>query len=125
MRVPRAILVTLSWLVVLAGCVSTNRPEACDEPTITIEVTVTESSMTPTDPAACRDQDVTLVVTSEVDGFLHIHGYDEALPVSEIVAGETAEFAFVAIRSGQFPIEIHPGNDPTGVGVGVFTVHEP
>lgn len=124
MRANRVILVTLAAVVALAACVDDTRPETCDDQAVTIEVSVAPSSMTPTDPAACRGQEVTLVVTSQVDGFLHVHGYDEALPVSQIAAGETARFVFTAFRSGQFPIELHPGDDPTGVSIGVFTVHE-
>lgn len=32
---------------------------------------------------------------------------------------------FTAGRSGQFPIEVHAGDDPRGVEVGILTVHEP
>ena len=55
----------------------------------------------------CRDREVTLVVTSEVDGILHIHGYDVEVPATEVTAGEVTELAFTARRSGQFPIELH------------------
>ena len=42
-----------------------------------------------------------------------------------VVAGETAELAFTAARSGQFAIELHRHDSPEGVAVGIFTVHEP
>ena len=115
----------LLLVVLLSACVDDARPETCDESAVTIEVRLTESTMTPSDPAVCRDQEVTLVVNAEVDGFIHIHGYDDAVPVTEVVAGEEERLEFVAGRSGQFPIEIHPADDPQGIDVGVFTVHEP
>src|SRR3990170_1283170 len=76
-------------------------------------------------PAACRGQDVTLVVASKLDGIIHIHGYDATVPATEVKAGEELRLTFEAERSGQFPIELHPAGDPQGIGVGVFTVHEP
>ncbi|HJP71132.1 MAG TPA: hypothetical protein VJ975_05380, partial [Candidatus Limnocylindria bacterium] len=66
--------------LVLAACVTQNRPETCDEPSATLELTLTAEALSPAKPAVCRDQDVTMVVHSEVDGTLHIHGYDEAVP---------------------------------------------
>ena len=120
-----ALAALLAGTLIVNACVADTRPEACDEPSITVEVTLTSTSLTPSDPGVCRGQEVTLVVTSEVDGFLHLHGYDEHVPVTEVAAGEEERLTFVAAQSGQFPIEIHPADDPEGVGVGVFTVYEP
>jgi hypothetical protein len=115
-------------LVVLAvassGCVSENRPEDCDEPAKTIELVITAAALEPNDPAACRDQLVTLLVDSEVDGVIHIHGLDALVPATTITAGEELVLEFTAERSGQFPIELHPADDPQGVSIGIFTVHE-
>lgn len=111
--------------VVLAGCVDQDRPATCDEPTATLEVTLTAEGLSPKAPAVCRDQAVTLVVDSEVDGTLHIHGYDEDVPATSLTAGEELRLEFTATRSGQFPIELHPDADPRGVDVGIFTVYEP
>jgi voltage-gated potassium channel Kch len=121
MRLPLAILVS----VVLAACVSQDRPATCDEPTATLEVTLTAEGLSPKAPAVCRDHEVTLVVDSSVDGTLHIHGYDEDVPATGVTAGEELRLEFTATRSGQFPIELHPDEDPRGVDVGVFTVYEP
>jgi hypothetical protein len=115
----------LVLVVLVSACVDDSRPESCTEAAVTIEVTLTESSMTPSDPGVCRDQAVTMVVNSDIDGFIHIHGYDEAIPVTDVTAGEEQRLEFVAGRSGQFPIEVHPADDPQGIEVGVFTVHEP
>lgn len=109
----------------ITGCVTDSRPAACDEPSITLELALTADSLTPAAPAACRDQEVTLLIASEVDGIIHVHGYDAVVPAAEVGAGETLRLAFIADRSGQFPVELHPADDPAGVSVGVFTVHEP
>ena len=111
-------------VLVLGGCIEDGRPASCDGPA-EIALAVTEGSMAPPDPSVCRDQAVTLSIESEVDGVLHIHGYDEEAPATAIVAGETLELSFTASRSGQFPIELHAEGDPRGQELGIFTVHEP
>lgn len=114
-------------LVAIAACVPTGGPnaEACAAPSASVELALSSDGLAPDAPSVCRDQDVSLVVDSEVDGVLHVHGYDSEVPAFEVSAGEVTEVTFVAGRSGQFPIEFHSTDDPTGVEVGVFTVHEP
>lgn len=109
--------------VLSTGCVSDSRPAACDEPSVTLELELTADSLRPADPAVCRDQEVTLVIASEVDAIIHFHGYDAVVPATEVSAGEELRLSFSAARSGQFPIELHLADDP--VSIGVFTVHEP
>jgi hypothetical protein len=113
--------------LVTTGCIASNVPDAsaCAAAAITLELELTASGLTPDDPAACRGQRLELVVRSEIDGALHIHGYDEEAPLIEVVAGERATVAFDASRSGQFPIEIHTNDTPEGTSVGVLTIHEP
>jgi hypothetical protein len=115
-------IVALATLV-LGGCLDPN-PACADLPS-DIELTLTADSLSPADPRVCRDSDVTLLVTSEVDGVFHIHGLDDIVSATPVAAGETVEIAFTARRSGQFPIEVHPADDPAGVNVGLLTVHEP
>ena len=112
-------------VVAITGCVPDTRPEACDAPSITLELELTIDSLTPGTPAVCRDQEVTLVIASGVDGVVHIHGYDAIVSAAAASAGEELRLSFIAERTGQFPIELHPADDPTGVSIGVFTVHEP
>jgi len=121
MRVAVAVL-----LVALAGCVENSGPDAgvCAEPAITIDVSLTAETMDPAGIDVCRNQDVTLLIETDVEGVIHIHGYDEQVPATQLDVGET-RLAFTAARSGQFPVELHPQEDPTGIEVGVFTVHEP
>lgn len=114
-------------LLLLTACVEDSGPdaEACAVPTVEIELALAADALEPNDPAVCRDQEVTLVISPEVDGVFHIHGYDEEIPATEVRSGEETELRFTAARSGQFPIELHPLDAPAGVEIGVFTVHEP
>lgn len=111
----------------LAACVPDTSPDraACEQASVAIELALDADGLEPGSPSVCRDQEITLVVDSELDGVLHIHGYDSEVPAFEVQAVEPTEITFTASRSGQFPIEFHAADDPAGVGVGVFTVNEP
>ena len=109
---------------VLVSCVTENRPATCDADETTIELTVSATSLEPNDPAACRGQVVTMILDSEVDGVFHIHGLDTIVPATPIMSGDPVTLEFTVDRSGQFPIELHLADDPTGVSLGIFTVHE-
>ena len=113
-------------LLTAAGCVSAGPDaETCGQPSVHLQLTLTDDGLEPGSPSVCRDQQVHLSVDSELEGVLHIHGYDADVPAFTVHDGEAAEVSFTAGRSGQFPVEFHAADDPTGVGVGVFTVHEP
>ncbi|MBA2263407.1 MAG: hypothetical protein H0W10_01950 [Chloroflexi bacterium] len=92
---------------------------------ITLGLELTATSLTPAAPAVCRDQQATLVIASEIDGILHIHGYESEVPATEVTVGDELRLTFTAQRSGQFPIELHPADAPAEVNIGVITVHEP
>jgi predicted component of type VI protein secretion system len=69
----------------------------------TINVTVTGArSMNPSDWAANQNDTVTVNITSDADGELHLHGYDIHF---EAKAGQTITQTFKADKSGMFPIE--------------------
>ena len=117
-------LLAFLGVVTLASCLEPS-PD-CEALAADIEVTVTAGAMTPSDPAVCRGDAVTLQIASEVDGFVHVHGFDDdELPAIPVAAGETVEVRFAAVRSGQFPVEVHPQDDPAGVSIGLLTIHEP
>jgi hypothetical protein len=124
--------VAVRWLfagvlaTMLGACVSESRPDAsaCAAPATVLDLRLTASELAPA-PSVCRGQEVTLRIASEVDGVFHIHAYEQAVSATEVVAGETLELTFTADTAGQFPIELHPADDPTGVSIAIFTVHEP
>lgn len=109
--------------ITLGGCIGAD--PACTSLPTRIELRLSADTLTPADPAVCRDREVTLAVTPEIDGVLHIHGYDEQVPATTVRAGRVTELVFTAARNGQFPIELHRNGDTSGVNVGIFTVHEP
>ena len=119
----RIALAGLFVLIGVAGCIG---PDAdCAALPTRIELTLTADGLTPPSPTVCRDREVTLVVDSDIDGFLHIHGYDDQVPATTVEAGDVIELAFTAVRSGQFPIELHTDEDTQGISLGFFTVNEP
>ena len=112
--------------VVAASCVTDARPSSCGEDDVTIQVLLTADELRPDDPAVCRDQAVTLIIDSAMDGYLHIHGYDEVVPIIQVVAGEPGDasssppIAAASSRSSSIRTTTRQG-----VSVGIFTVHEP
>ena len=122
MRHPRLVAMLAVGLIA-AGCVPGD--PACAEPSVSLEVRVTDTAMDPSTLTACRDQDVSLEVTSETDGVFHIHGYDEQVPATSLVPGEVTTLEFTADRAGQFIIELHDHSGDESTEVGVLTVNEP
>lgn len=123
----RTTLLLSTIALVLAACVADTRPDdaACSAPTIALELTVRADDMVPPDPAACRGQEVTLAISAQVDGVIHVHGYDAELPATELGNGDELSLVFDASRSGQYVIELHRMGSPQGTNVGILTVHEP
>ncbi len=113
--------------LMLAACITDNRPDddACSAPAIELKLTVRPDDMVPPNPSVCRGQEVTLVITAQVDGVIHIHGYDSEVSATELTNGEELSLTFDASRSGQYPIELHRITSPQGINVGILTVHEP
>jgi heme/copper-type cytochrome/quinol oxidase subunit 2 len=69
----------------------------------TINVTVTAAStMRPSDLAANQNDTVTINITSDTSGEVHLHGYDIHF---ETVAGQTVSQTFKADKTGDFEIE--------------------
>ncbi|HEY2593579.1 MAG TPA: hypothetical protein VGK33_06740 [Chloroflexota bacterium] len=69
----------------------------------TIDVTVTAaSSMSPSDLTAHRNDTVTINITSDTTGEVHLHGYDIHF---NCTAGQVTSHTFKAINTGSFEIE--------------------
>jgi hypothetical protein len=126
-------MVRPTWLILsvllalggsLAGCVDANRPEACRAHTVIVEITVAADGMEPNPAEICTGQDVTLSLRPEVDGVFHIHGLDAHVPATTIADGEPLDLTFVPDRPGQFPVELHPADDPRGIAIGIVTIYE-
>lgn len=83
-----------------------------DVPPETIHLAITGTApVNPGDEEVALGSMVKIVVSSEVDGLLHVHGFEEKV---ELIAGETTEAMFTASMSGVFEVETH---DPDGVWI--------
>lgn len=78
----------------------------------TINVTVTaESKMTPSNLTANQNDTVTINITSDTSGEVHLHGYDIHF---ETVAGQVVSHTFKADKTGSFDIEWESTSVPLG-----------
>ena len=122
-RAGAAVLLAAAMVATLTACIGGDAD--CEALPTRIELTLADGALTPSNPSVCRDRQVTLVVTPDVDGVIHVHGYDAQVPATSMTAGEVVQLVFTATRSGQFPVELHTDDNTEGVSVGIFTVHEP
>lgn len=113
--------------MVLVACVADSRPDAetCSAPSIEVSLRLTADALSPSDPGVCRDQEVTLRIAPEADGVIHLHGFDDVVPATDVVAGEELELTFIADEEGEYPIEFHPADAPEGISVGFLSVYVP
>ena len=79
-------------------------------------------TLDPSAIAVCKGQQVALRISVDVDGVVHLHGYDDVVEAQGVSAGETATFDFTASLVGQFVIEFHTQDDESEIGI--LTVHE-
>lgn len=100
-------------------------PGDCDASAVQRQASLSGERLDPESIDVCKGQEVTLEISSERAGELHLHGYDEEAPEVEVEAGGTATFKFTTTRAGQFVIELHSHEDDSEVEVGLLTVHEP
>jgi hypothetical protein len=108
------------------GCVrQAGLPDDCDASAVQRTASLGGDRLEPESIDVCRDQLVTIEVTSERAGELHLHGYDEEAPEVPVEPGDTATFKFTATRAGQFVIELHDEEAGSETEVGLLTVHEP
>ena len=83
---------------------------------VTINLTVSGANkMTPDDPSAHLNDEVTISITSDQTGEVHLHGYDIAF---DCTAGQVTSHTFKADKSGQFEMEW----ESTSTHLGTFTV---
>lgn len=70
---------------------------------VTINVTVTGAkTMSPSELSAHLSDNVTINITSDTDGEVHLHGYDIHF---ETKSGQTVSHTFKADKSARFDIE--------------------
>lgn len=104
---PVRVLLFAVVLSPLVGCSG-----GADVPPETVQLAITSTlPAAPAEEKIALGSVVTVVVSSEIDGLLHVHGFEEKV---DLVAGETTEATFKASMSGVFEVETH---DPDGVWV--------
>jgi hypothetical protein len=95
----------------VGGYIWTSRPSA-PVTSKTIEVTVTGGkSMSPSTWTAHHDDQVTVNITTDTDGEVHLHGYDIKWPLTR---GLHWTITFTADITGDFPIEWETIGAPLG-----------
>jgi heme/copper-type cytochrome/quinol oxidase subunit 2 len=79
---------------------------------ITFNVTVTGAkTMHPSELSVHQNDTVTINMTSDTTGEVHLHGYDIAF---DCVAGQVVSHTFKAVNTGDFPIEWESTSTPLG-----------
>ena len=121
-----AILLALLLLAALSiGCVrQADLPDDCDASAVQRTASLSGDRLDPESMDICKGQQVTIEISADRAGELHIHGYDEEAPEVTVRPGDTAVFTFTATRAGQFVIELHTPNQGPEIEVGLLTVHE-
>jgi hypothetical protein len=83
---------------------------------VTINVTITGGkTMNPSDLSAHQNDTVTINITSDTNGEMHLHGYNIIFAAK---AGQTVSKTFKADKSGGYPIEW----ESTSTGLGRLVV---
>ena len=125
-REVRLMSIAVLLLAGLLGCVQQAvLPDDCGASTVQRSATLSGDHLTPLSIDVCKEQQVTLEITTERAGEIHLHGYDVEAPEVEVQPRDTATFKFKATRAGQFIIELHTPNNGLEIKVGLLTVHEP
>ena len=79
---------------------------------VTINVTVTgATSMSPSELTAHQNDTLTINITSDTTGEVHLHGYDIAF---NCTAGQVTSHTFKAVNTGDFEIEWESTSTPLG-----------
>ena len=116
-------LVLAGLLVATTACVQqSGLPSDCDASQVERTATLSAGGLDPDGFAVCKGQTVTITITVEYAGELHLHGYDDQVPEREVEVGDVAKLEFTASRAGQFPIELHTDTDE--IDLAILTVHE-
>ena len=100
-RVPIVVVVVVIFVAVGGILIFTNQNGGGKN--VTFDVTVTGAkSMSPDTLSAHHNDTVTINVTSDSDGEVHLHGYDIHF---ETKAGQVVSQTFKAVNTGDFEIE--------------------
>jgi plastocyanin len=126
MRAAASVAALLVLAAVAVGCVEQRAlPDDCGASAVQRQASLSGDRLDPASLDVCKGQKVTIEISTERAGVLHLHGYDQEAPEVAVEPGDSATFTFTATRAGQFVIELHAPNEGPEVEVGLLTVHEP
>lgn len=109
-RIPIVVAVVVIFVAVGGYVIFANQTKGGAK--VTINVTVTKgSSMSPGTWHASHNDVVTVNITSDMDGEVHLHGYD--IPF-DTKASQVVTKTFTADKTGDFPIEWESTSTPLG-----------
>jgi hypothetical protein len=107
-----AIVLGLVVVFVVVGGVLIYLNQSHGGATRMMDVTVSAAkTMSPSELTAHLNDTVTINITSDTDGEVHLHGYDIAF---DCKAGEVTSHTFKADKSGRFDIEWESTGTPLG-----------
>jgi heme/copper-type cytochrome/quinol oxidase subunit 2 len=107
-----AIVAVVVALFVIAGGVLIYANQTKGGANVTLNVTVIGASkMTPSELSAHQNDTVTINVTSDTTGEVHLHGYDIHF---NCTAGQVTSHTFKADKTGHFDIEWESTSAPLG-----------
>ena len=109
-RIPIVVAVLVVFIVVGGILIFANQNAGGKN--VTFDVTVTGAkSMSRDTLTAHRNDTVTINITSDTDGEVHLHGYDIHFDTK---AGQAVSQTFKAVNTGDFPIEWESTSTPLG-----------
>ena len=118
-----ATIAVAGMLLAMSACVQqSNLPSDCAATNVERSATLSKGGLAPDAFDVCKGQAVTISITVQVAGTLHLHGYDDQVPEEPVASGDVAKLTFTASRSGQFPLELHTAADE--IELAILTVHE-
>jgi hypothetical protein len=96
------VIVVLAAFAVVGGYLAFGHKSSAGQ-TVTINLTVTgANTMRPSEPSVHQNDTVTISITSDMNGEVHLHGYDIHFDTK---AGQVVSHTFKAINTGKFEIE--------------------
>jgi hypothetical protein len=109
-RIPIVVAVLVVFVVVGGIMIFANQNAGGQNMTINLTVTG-GAKMVPDTLKAHHNDTVTINVTSDTDGEVHLHGYDIHFDTK---AGQVVSQTFKAVNTGDFPIEWESTSTPLG-----------
>jgi hypothetical protein len=100
-RIPIVVAVVVAFVAVGAVLIFANQTAGGRDVTFNVNVTGAKS-MSPDTLTAHHNDEVTINITSDTDGEVHLHGYDIHFDTK---AGQVVSQTFKAVNTGDFEIE--------------------